>query len=73
MPDRLNGMERKLATIINGTMFGLYKRNNPDRPFVILINRDPELVNAFQIVGALDYYGDANRLYNQTIRQHSAH
>lgn len=71
MPDKLNNMERKLATIINGTLYGLYERDDPDSPFVIIMNTEPSIPNAYTIVMTVDYYGNANRMYNQTIRHYA--
>lgn len=65
MSDTLNNgtLTRVYATTINGIEFGLYERHNPDTPYVILVDR--------QIIMAVDYIGNANRLYNQTIRHYA--
>lgn len=65
MADTLNNgtLVRVYATIVNDIVFGLYERRNPDTPYVILVDG--------QIIMAVDYLGNANRLYNQTIRHYA--
>lgn len=65
MADTLNNgtLTRVYATIINGIEFGLYKRKDPDTPFVILVDR--------QIIMAVDYINVAYNLYNRTIRKYA--